>query len=106
MRLARTTLVHFGSRVAISVAGFVATLYIAWVLGADVLGRYVILVGFLYWLSVPSQAVGNALTKRLSEGERRGELLAAGGLVAGVIVAVVCLMLVATGNVLDRRVIP
>jgi O-antigen/teichoic acid export membrane protein len=106
MRLARTTLVHFGSRVAISVTGFVATLYTARVLGADILGRYVIIVGFLYWLNVPNHAVGKALTKRLSEGERRGELLAAGGLVAGVIVAVVCLVLVATGNVLDRRVTP
>jgi O-antigen/teichoic acid export membrane protein len=78
MRLGRTTLVHFASQVALSVAGFVATFAIARLLGADGLGTYVTAVALLFWLNVPAHAVSQAVTKRVSEGLDPESFLSAG----------------------------
>ena len=88
MRLGRTTLLHFASQVGVSVAGFAATFAIARLGGADVLGTYAVTVALMFWLSIPPTAVGDAVTKRLSEGGDAGRLLAT-GLLLELVIAVV-----------------
>jgi O-antigen/teichoic acid export membrane protein len=78
MRLGRTTLLHFTSQVGVSVAGFAATFAIARLGGADVLGLYAVAVAVTFWLSIPSTAIGDAITKRLSEGGDHAELVTTG----------------------------
>lgn len=88
MRLGRTTFLHFASQVAVSVTGFAATLAIARFGGADLLGVYAPAVALVFWFNIPATAVGDALAKRLSEGEQRDEFLAS-ALLLELIVAVV-----------------
>ncbi|WP_135363170.1 lipid II flippase MurJ [Halosimplex halophilum] len=78
MRLGRTTLFHFASHVVVSLAGFAATFAIARLGGADLIGLYAPAVAVAFWLNIPATAVGDSLTKRLSEGSDRGEYLATG----------------------------
>lgn len=79
MRLGRTTVIHFSAQTAVTVAGFVGTFAIAYLLGAGELGRYAVAVALGYfWLSIPAEAVTSAITKRMSEGDSPGEFLAAG----------------------------
>lgn len=79
MRLGRTTFVHFLTQVVVSVSGFAATFAIAFLLGASGLGQYAVAVavGF-FWLQIPSEAVGSAIAKRMSERADPGRAFAAG----------------------------
>lgn len=104
MRLGRTTVVYFASQVGLSVAGFVATWVIARELGAATLGTYAVVLALLFWLTVPANAVGNAITKRISEGTAPGEHLSAGlAMNAGIALAAV-LGVVAFGGWVDAYV--
>jgi O-antigen/teichoic acid export membrane protein len=76
MRLGRTTFLHFASQVLVSVAGFAATFAIAHLGGAELLGTYAVAVAIVFWFNVPTMAIGDALTKRLSEGGDGASLLA------------------------------
>lgn len=96
MRLGRTTFIHFGSQVVISVSGFVATLLIARLLGPAGLGKYAIAVALGYfWLAIPGNAVSNAVTKRVSEGIDPESYLTSGFLLNAIIGAVILLLVVA-----------
>lgn len=86
MRIGQTTAVAFASKVLSSVVGFVATVYLARVLGAGVLGTYFLVVAVVIWLQVVGvMGVQSALTKRISESGDGDAYAAAGlGLVVGV----------------------
>lgn len=88
MRLGRTTLLHFSSQVLVSVAGFAATLAIANLGGAELLGTYAVAAAIVFWLNVPTNAIGDALTKRLSEGGQSGSLFASALLLNGAVALV------------------
>lgn len=95
MRLGRTAFLHFLSQVVVSVSGFAATFAIARLGGADVLGVYAVAVALTFWLNIPSTAVGDALTKRLSEaGDSRG-VIATALLMNGILAAVIAVVLLA-----------
>jgi len=90
MRLGKTALSHFGSQVVVTLSGFIATWFIANILGAGGLGLYSIIVSLgVFWLVIPASAVSLATTKRMSEGEDSagyfggGLLLSAGIAVSG-----------------------
>jgi len=85
MRIGKQTFVYFLSQVTVSLTGFIATFLIARLLGAEVLGKYVLTVGILFWLTIPANAVATALQKRLSEGTEQSQLVTA-GLFVGVVV--------------------
>ncbi len=87
MRLGKTTLIHFGSQVVVSVTGFVATFAIAYLLGSEGLGRYTTIVALAFWLVIPANAVKMATKKRMSEGAAPGEFFA-GGLVVNACISV------------------
>lgn len=86
VRLSKTTLVHVGAQVIISLAGFAATFAIAALEGSAALGQYAIAVslgGFL--LVVPMQATAEAVKKRISEGTDQRAFFGVGLLANGVL---------------------
>lgn len=79
MRIGQTSLVVFLSRLLASVLGFVATIYFARVLGAEVYGIYALIIAFVAWLKMfGSLGISGAMIKRISEGEDQGAYLMAG----------------------------
>lgn len=79
MKLGQTSAIHFLSRVVTTIAGFIANIYIARVVGAEVLGTYFLIVSVLAWVAIPSNmGLAGALKKRISESDLTGEYMAAG----------------------------
>jgi len=90
MRIGQTSFISFVSKGLSSAAGFIATILFARLLGAEVLGRYYLLLSLVAWLSLlGSIGIGSAITKRVSEGADIGEYKLAGGLTIGFIGAVI-----------------
>lgn len=104
MRLGRTTVVHFGSQVLLSLAGFVATFLIARLLGAETLGVYAVATALLFILNVPATAIANATNKRISEGADRGGYLSAGIGLNAVVGGGLALLVVALAEYVDGYV--
>jgi O-antigen/teichoic acid export membrane protein len=104
MRLGRTAVVHFVSRVGASLAGFVATFVIARELGPEPLGIYTIGVGLLYVTSIPLNAVTTAVSKRMSEGSEQGAYLSAGAFMIGAITVVAAAVILGLRGVVESYV--
>jgi O-antigen/teichoic acid export membrane protein len=82
MRLGQTSVITFISQLAVSIAGFAATWYIARFLGPGVYGTYALFMAVLVWLKIlGNNGVRTALIKRLSESSGGGGYLGAGALV-------------------------
>lgn len=81
MRLGQTSFIYLVSKVVASAIGFVATIYFARILGADVLGIYSLVLAIVSWLVLGGKmGISTAVTKRVSEGDEAGEYVAAGTL--------------------------
>lgn len=79
MRLGQTSLSYFLSSLLASAIGFLATLYIARMLGAEPLGIYNLAISLVSWLAVAAKVgISGAITKRVSEGDDRGHYAVAG----------------------------
>ncbi|MFC6716703.1 lipopolysaccharide biosynthesis protein [Natrialbaceae archaeon GCM10025810] len=86
MRIGQTSFVVFASRLVGSGIGFVATLYFARTLGAEVLGYYSIVLAVVAWLKLSGElGVSSAVGKRISEGEEPSVYFEAGAIVIGVL---------------------
>lgn len=105
MRPGKTTLIDFASNLVVSVAGFVATFLIAVLLGPAALGDYAVAtaLGF-FWLAVPGNAVGTAVTKRMSEGVDPRVYLTTGLAINVLVGAMLAFFVVAIGAVLPSIV--
>lgn len=91
MRIGQTSLIVFLSKVVGSALGFIATIYFARVLGAEILGIYAVIVALVAWMELAGRAgVGKAVVKRVSEGEDQGAYLAAGAMLIFGIGVIVC----------------
>lgn len=107
MRLGRRTVVHFLSQIVVTVTGFAATFIIARLLGASALGTYKVALAIgLFWLSIPTNAVATAITKRMSESTDRSIYAGAGLLVNAVLGLVLAAVIVVAGTVLPFVVDP
>jgi O-antigen/teichoic acid export membrane protein len=94
MRIGQTSFVHFLSKLLSSALGFVATLYFARVLGAEVLGFYALALTVSKWVKLVGDiGVASAVTKRISEGEEAAKYFTAGGLSLATF-ALVCVFLI------------
>ena len=95
MRLGQTSIIVFLSQLLGSALGFLATLYFARELGAEVIGLYAVVLTVVGWLALAGElGIGKATVKRISEGDERGAYLSAAiiwllVLAGGVSVAVV-----------------
>ncbi|AGB15610.1 membrane protein involved in the export of O-antigen and teichoic acid [Halovivax ruber XH-70] len=104
MRFGRTAAAYFASQVALSLAGFLATFFIARLLGAAALGTYTVAVAVLFWLKVPTNGITAAINKRVSEGVDRGAYVG-GGLGLSIAVAgAISVFVLAFGGYVDRYV--
>lgn len=79
MKLGQTSIVDFVSRFTASALGFVATVFIARLLGSETLGIYFLVLSTASWLAIAGDmGINSAVTKRISEGEQETEYAVAG----------------------------
>jgi O-antigen/teichoic acid export membrane protein len=79
MRIGQTSLVVFLAKIFTTVFGFVATIFLARILGAEVLGYYAGILAVASWLRLVGQVgVARSVTKRISEGAEQSEFFVAG----------------------------
>ncbi|MDB2260622.1 oligosaccharide flippase family protein [Halorubrum ezzemoulense] len=89
MKLGQTSIIDFVSNFVSSVLGFVATVYIARILGPEPLGIYQVTIGLVSWLAIFGEVgLSRAISKRVSEGSDPGKYAAAGVTVIGLLFAV------------------
>ena len=82
MRLGQTSVVYLASRIFGSVLGFFATIYFTRTLGEEIYGFYVVTLALVSWLGiVKSVGFGQAVVKRMSEGEEPDAYLIAGTMI-------------------------
>lgn len=80
MKYGRTSVVNFLSQVAMSVAGFFATIVLTRTLGPEGYGTYVVVLAVLAWLTIAGNlGLSRAIRKRVSEGVE-GNYVASGAL--------------------------
>jgi len=90
MKLGQTSVIHFTSSFVASVLGFVATVYIARILGPEPLGIYQVAIGLVSWLAILGKVgTSRAITKRVSEGSEPGEYTVAGAAIIAGLFAVI-----------------
>ncbi|THE63249.1 transporter [Salinadaptatus halalkaliphilus] len=90
MRLGQTSIIYVISKFAISVIGFLATVYFTRTLGVEIYGFYAITLALVSWLGVvKSVGFGDAIVKRMSEDEEPDAYLAAGTTIKGILTTVV-----------------
>lgn len=95
MRIGQTSVIYFLGKVVSSVIGFLATIYFARLLGAEVLGLYAVAIAVSRWLQLGgSMGVGSAVEKRMSEGQEPEQYFAAGVLMVTAFAAVIVASLV------------
>ena len=95
MRIGQTSVIVFLAKILASAIGFVGTVYFSRKLGPEIIGIYATIVALLTWLQLGGKiGVHSAITKRLSEGEHRGEYLAAGVFIVVLATAVISLGLI------------
>lgn len=81
MRVGQTSAIHFVSNLLASAISFVAIIYFAREVGADILGQYYLIIALLAWLKTAGRlGVGSAIMKRVSEKQEQDEFIAAGGI--------------------------
>lgn len=96
MKLGQISVVHFTSSFVSSVLGFVATVYVARMLGPEPLGIYQVAIGLVSWLAIIGKVgTSRAITKRVSEGSEPGEYTVAGtAIIFGLFAVVAVVVLV------------
>lgn len=103
MRLGQTSVIKFGSTLLASIAGFVATLYIAQELGSATLGAYSLFIAVLTWLRTGfGSGIHYAINKRVSEVGNSSRDLGAGLIVQTVAFVLVSLGLIAVRGPLNE----
>jgi len=80
MKIGQTTVIVFISKVVGSAFGFLSTVYLARLLGAEVLGQYFLILAVVGWLAIfGNLGLTSAITKRISEDQNPAAYLVAGG---------------------------
>lgn len=103
MKLSTTSLVDFGSKILLTVVGFLSTLFFARYLGSGVLGQYFLLIAVVSWLEMSGQVgVNKAVRKRISERESPGAYLAAGAVIQVVLALIVTVSILLGQKLLEQ----
>ena len=81
MRIGRTAFIVFASKFLGSLLGFLATIYFARILGAEILGYYAVTIALVSWLKLGGTlGISSAITKRISEGQDVYQFFTAGAI--------------------------
>jgi O-antigen/teichoic acid export membrane protein len=95
VRIGQTPFILFASKLISSALGFVATLFFARVLGAEVLGYYALVLVLAEWLNLGGEVgIRSAMIKRISEGTEESEYFTAGLITIAAFGVVVSVLLV------------
>lgn len=79
MKIGQTSVIVFSAKFVGSALGFLATLYFARELGAEVLGIYAVILSTVAWLQTGGKmGIAKATNKRISEGSDQSAYLTAG----------------------------
>lgn len=93
MELGQKSVIHFVSQFGATIAGFLATIFLARVLGAGTLGTYFLVIAVLTWVKMFStMGITRSVSKRISETDEPGQFLTAGLLTQVASVVVVSLL--------------
>ncbi|MHC3437881.1 lipopolysaccharide biosynthesis protein [Natrialbaceae archaeon A-gly3] len=105
MRIGQTSFIVFVSKFAKAGLGFLATIYFARILGAEVLGYYALILAIVAWLELGGKiGVSSAVTKRMSEGDEQSIYFTAGLVAVAVIGFIMSLGVIALQNVVNEYV--
>lgn len=105
MRHGQTAIVYFVAKSLAAGVSFLATVYFARLLGAEVLGMYALALAVVSWLEMSGKlGLEKAIVKRLSEGDDPGAHLAAGGLLMAAFFSVVVAFMLAGREYVDGYV--
>ncbi len=105
MNIGQTSLVVFISKLLAAVLGFVATVYFARVLGAEIYGIFALVIALTAWLRMGGRAgIDSGIKKRISEGEEQGQYLTAGVVMASVLLLIVVLFILLMSNYIEAYV--
>ncbi len=105
MKIGQTSIVYFVSKLLATAFGFLATLYIARLLGPEVLGSYYLAIGLVAWLSIVGRiGVTDAIIKRVSEGEEQGSHVTAGSTIIAVLFIVTAAALFVAKPYVDQYI--
>lgn len=88
MTIQKSSITVFSSQIAFTIAGFLATMYFAHILGAEILGIYYLFISVLgLFILFTDFGVGAATTKRISEGKEKSMFFTASLLIHTLILA-------------------
>lgn len=105
MRIGQTSVIHFSSKIFSSALGFVATIYIARLLGANALGTYSLALTVVSWLGIAGNiGVSGAIRKRVSEDKEPGAYALAGVVVMSVLFIILSILLISFRHEVDEYV--
>lgn len=105
MNIGQKSFVVFASKFISSVLGFVATIVFARILGAEVLGLYVLVLTVLGWLAIPCElGISGAVKKRISEDEEPGKYVSAAIIWVVSIAVVISIGIIATQSLLESYI--
>lgn len=105
MRIGQTSFVVFVSKVSANALGFLATVYFARVLGAEVLGYYAVILALVAWLGLAGDiGVSKAMVKRISEGTEQSAYFTAGVVVTFALAAVISIGVLAFHDAVNAYV--
>lgn len=100
MNVGQTSVVVFASKLLGSILGFLATLYFARLLGAEIVGYYAVTMSIVSWLKLGGTlGVSEAVVKRISEGEDPEAFYT-----AGIVVVFVFGIVLSLGVILTRDI--
>ena len=92
MKLGQTSIIYFVSKIVGSFLGFLATIYFTRTLGENIYGFYAVTLALVSWLGlVKNVGFGQAMIKRISEGQESDAFLTAGTAIKGALTLLVVL---------------
>ncbi|TKR25244.1 oligosaccharide flippase family protein [Natronomonas salsuginis] len=104
MNIGQTSIIVYLSLLFASALGFLSTLYFARKLGPEIIGIFSLLMAVITWLSLANVGLGEAMKKRISEGNDQGEFLSATILCIIPIAVIVAILAVAFQPTLQNYV--
>lgn len=105
MRVGQTSIIVFVSKVAGSAMGFLATLFFARFLGAEILGLYTLLLTIANWLHYAAgPGVSKAMVKRISEGKEQDQYFTASALMILFLAVVLSLGIITLSSLFENYV--
>lgn len=97
MKVEQTSAIVFITKIINSVIGFLATVYFARLLGAEVIGLYSLIMTIVFWFGIAGEfGIGKALIKKVSENKESGAYLFAAIIWTAFFGLFVCILILIT----------